>query len=131
MAHSRGRDPGGHSGPNTSPPRDVLLLTRLAAHGSGEITYPHTLAAFYQALEEGQQIADTDRAAVENAMMSLPKPFGVSRENAAVLALDSYPFSTGPVGSVDKVRLQRVVNVMQQFSGFPAFSIDTMLLGSG
>ena len=58
--------------------------------------YPHTLAAFYRALEEGQQIADTSRAAVENAMMSLPKPFGVSRENAAVLALDSYPFSTGP-----------------------------------
>ena len=93
--------------------------------------YPHTLAAFYRALEEGQQIADGSRAAVENAMMSLPKPFAVSRETAAVLALDSYPFSTGPVGSVDKVRLQRVVNVMQQFIGFPKFDVGSMLMGSG
>ena len=34
--------------------------------------YPHTLAAFYKALEEGQQIADTSRAAVESAMEDLP-----------------------------------------------------------
>lgn len=115
-----------NQGATTSFPVAGYVVTRQWAQ-----KYPHTLAAFYQALEEGQQIADTDRAAVENAMMSLPQPFGVSRENAAVLALDSYPFSTGPVGSVDKVRLQRVVNVMQQFSGFPAFNIDTMLLGSG
>jgi hypothetical protein len=52
----------------------------------------------------------------------------VSRQTAAVLALDSYPFSPGPVGSVDKIRLQRVVNVMQQFIGFPQFNIDTMIM---
>src|SRR5712691_12304815 len=34
--------------------------------------YPHTLAAFYQALEEGQQIADTSRAAVQDAMVDMP-----------------------------------------------------------
>ena len=34
----------------------------------------------------------------------------------------------GPVGSVDKIRLQRVVNVMQQFIGFPKFNIDTMIM---
>ena len=45
-------------------------------------------------------------------------PFGVSAETAAVMALDSYPVSTGPVGSVDKIRLQRVVDVMRQFLGF-------------
>ena len=33
---------------------------------------PHTLAAFYKALEEGQQIADTSRAAVETAMENVP-----------------------------------------------------------
>ena len=33
------------------------------------------------------------------------------------MALDSYPVSTGPVGSVDKIRLQRVVDVMRQFLG--------------
>lgn len=93
--------------------------------------YPHTLAAFYTALEEGQQLADTSRAEVEAAMEAVPAPFGVSKVTAAVMALDSYPVSTGPVGSVDKVRLQRVVNVMQQFIGFPSFNINSMLLGSG
>ena len=93
--------------------------------------HPHTLAAFYRALEEGQQIADNSRVAVENAMMDLPKPFGVSRQTAAVLALDSYPFSTGPAGSVARVRLERVVNVMQQFIGFPSFSVSSMLMNDG
>jgi NitT/TauT family transport system substrate-binding protein len=91
--------------------------------------HPHTLAAFYTALEEGQRIADANRAAVEQAMVSMPAPFGVSTTTAAVMALDSYPFSTGPVGSVDAVRLQRVVDVMQQFLGFPKFRIGSMLMG--
>jgi len=82
--------------------------------------YPNTLAAFYKAIEEGQQIADTSRADVEAAMMDIPAPFGVSRQTAAVLALDSYPVSHGPAGSVDKIRLERVVNVMQQFIEFPS-----------
>ena len=93
--------------------------------------YPHTLAAFYRALEEGQQIADTDRADVEQVMMDIPPPFNVSKQTAAVLALDNYPVSDGPVGSVDKLRLERVVNVMQQFIGFPQFDIDSMLMNGG
>src|SRR5271166_1454289 len=93
--------------------------------------YPHTLAAFYKALEEGQQIADTSRAAVEAAMENVPAPYGVSKQTAAVMALDNYPVSTGPVGSVDKARLQRVVDVMQQFIGFPSFNINSMLMGGG
>jgi NitT/TauT family transport system substrate-binding protein len=92
---------------------------------------PHTLAAFYTALEQGQRIADASRAAVESAMVNMPAPFGVSAETAAVMTLDTYPVSNGPVGSVDKVRLQRVVDVMQQFLGFPKFSISSMLMGSG
>jgi NitT/TauT family transport system substrate-binding protein len=93
--------------------------------------YPHTLAAFYRALEEGQEIADTNRAAVEQAFEALPMkpvPLGVSKGTAAVVALDNYPFSTGPVGSVDTVQLQRVVEVMQQFLMIPKFNIDSMLL---
>ena len=62
-------------------------------------------------------------------MEALPRPLGVDKQTAAVFALDSYPVSTGPVGSVDKVRLQRVVNVMRQFIGFPAFNVDSMLMG--
>ena len=41
------------------------------------------------------------------------------------------PVSTGPVGTVDTVRLKRVVNVMRQFLGFPNFNIDSMLMGGG
>jgi hypothetical protein len=29
---------------------------------------------------------------------------------------------------VDRARLERVVNVMRQFIGFPKFSIDSMLM---
>jgi NitT/TauT family transport system substrate-binding protein len=93
--------------------------------------YPHTLAAFYRALEEGQEIADTNRAAVEQAFEALPMkpvPLGVSKGTAAIVALDNYPVSTGPVGSVDAIQLQRVADVMQQFLLFPKFNIDSMLL---
>ena len=63
-------------------------------------------------------------------MVDMPAPFGVSAETAAVMALDTYPVSTGPVGSVDKIRLQRVVDVMQRFLGFGKFDIGSMLMGS-
>ncbi len=95
---------------------------------------PRTLAAFYRALEEGKRIADNNRAAVEHAMEALPVkpvPLAVSKETAAVMALDSYPVSSGPVGSVDVLRLQRVVNGMRQFLGFPSFSIKSMLMNGG
>jgi NitT/TauT family transport system substrate-binding protein len=95
--------------------------------------YPRTLAAFDKALEEGQQIADTNRAAVQQALEDLPmkpQPLGVSKQIAAVMALDDYPFTSGSNDSVDPVRLQRVVDVMQQFLGFdPSFKIDSMLTG--
>jgi hypothetical protein len=46
------------------------------------------------------------------------------------MSLESYPVSTGPVGSVDTAQLKRVVNIMQQFIGFDqAFNIDSMLMG--
>jgi NitT/TauT family transport system substrate-binding protein len=93
--------------------------------------YPRTLAAFYRALEEGQEIADTNRSAVEQAFEDLPMkpvPLTVSKDTAAVMALDEYPVSTGPVGSVDPVRLQRVADVMEQFLMIPKFNIDSMLM---
>jgi len=90
--------------------------------------YPGTLAAFYRALEQGQEIADTNRTAVEQAMEDLPGSLALPRTIAAVMSLESYPVSAGPVGSVDRVRLQRVVDVMQQFIAFPRFDIDSMLM---
>lgn len=115
-----------NQGATTSFPVEGYVVTRQWAQ-----KYPHTLAAFYTALEEGQQIADNNRADVEQAMTEIPAPFAVSSSTAAVLALDSYPVSSGPPGSVDKVRLQRVVDVMQQFLGFPSFNIGSMLLNGG
>jgi NitT/TauT family transport system substrate-binding protein len=84
--------------------------------------HPGTLAAFRAAFEQGQAIADTNRAAVEQAMEALPKPLGLSQETAAVMALDSYP--TGPV---DPVRIQRVADVMREFLGFPVFDVRSMI----
>jgi NitT/TauT family transport system substrate-binding protein len=83
--------------------------------------HPAALVAFRAAFEQGQQIADTSRAAVEQAMEALPAPLGVSKVTAALMALDSYP-----VGPVDTVRLQRVADVMRQFLGFPAFTVGSM-----
>jgi NitT/TauT family transport system substrate-binding protein len=94
--------------------------------------HPQTLAAFYRALEEGQRIADSSRGAVETAMEDLPSSLGLNKTTAALMSLDQYPVSSGPVGTVDKIRLQQVVNVMQQFLGFdPGFNIDSMLVNAG
>jgi NitT/TauT family transport system substrate-binding protein len=86
--------------------------------------HPSTLAAFRAAFEQGQQIADTNRSAVEQAMEALPAPLGLTKVQAAVMALDSYP-----VGAVDVTRLQRVANAMRQFLGFPSFSVRRMTGG--
>jgi NitT/TauT family transport system substrate-binding protein len=107
-------------GATTSFPVEGYVVTKQWAE-----KYPHTLAAFDKALEQGQEIADTDRSAVEQAMEDLPAPLGVSKQIASVMALDDYP-----TGSVDKIRLQRVVEVMQQFLGFDSsFNINSMLTG--
>jgi NitT/TauT family transport system substrate-binding protein len=86
--------------------------------------HPGTLAAFRAAFEQGQQIADTNRAAVEQAMEALPAPYGLTKVQAAVMALDSYP-----LGAVDVTRLQRVADVMHQFLGSPHFSVLQMAGG--
>jgi NitT/TauT family transport system substrate-binding protein len=116
-----------NQGATTSFPVEGYVVTKQWAKQN-----PQTLAAFYRALEEGQQIADTNRAAVEQAMEQLPAPLGLSKQTAALMSLDEYPVSSGPVGTVDKAQLQRVVNVMQQFLGFDQnFNIDSMLVKGG
>jgi NitT/TauT family transport system substrate-binding protein len=68
--------------------------------------YPGTAAAFTSALEKGQLLADTDRAAVEQAV---EKFLGVPAVTAAVMALPQFPLG------VDEVRLQRISDGMQRF----------------
>jgi NitT/TauT family transport system substrate-binding protein len=116
-----------NQGATTSFPVEGYVATKQWAK-----QHPQTLAAFYRALEQGQQIADTNRAAVERAMELLPKPLRLTPAQAALMSVDEYPVSSGAVGTVDKIRLQRVVNVMQQFLGFdPSFNIDSMLINGG
>lgn len=85
--------------------------------------YPNTLRAFRLALAAGQEIADTDRAAVEAAFVSLKPGEGhIDQRTAALMALNIYPLS------IDAARLQRVADVMRQF-GFlkQHFSIRQLL----
>jgi NitT/TauT family transport system substrate-binding protein len=72
---------------------------------------PGTLKAFITALAQGQEIADTSRHAVEQAMEGLkgPQDGEVPPIVAAVMAINIYPTS------IDKVRIQRVADVMYQF----------------
>ena len=72
--------------------------------------YPRTLAAFDRALEQGQAIADTGRAAFEAAA---EKYLGIKPETAAVLNVPEYPLSVTPT------QLQRVVDTMVQFGMLP------------
>jgi NitT/TauT family transport system substrate-binding protein len=72
---------------------------------------PNTLRAFLTALHQGQEIADTSRSSVEKAMETLNGPMNgqVPPLVAAVMAINIYPTS------LDKVRIQRVADVMFQF----------------
>lgn len=86
--------------------------------------HPNTLRAFLAALGQGQEIADTSRLAVEQAMESLKGPQNgqVPPIVASVMALNSYPLG------VDRARLQRVPDVMLEFGLLRSrFDIGQML----
>jgi len=68
--------------------------------------HPNTVAAFLRAYRQGQEIADTDRAAVEHALMIHT---GVSNLVAATMTLDTYPLI------MDVPVMQRVANAMFEF----------------
>jgi NitT/TauT family transport system substrate-binding protein len=75
-------------------------------------SHPNTVAAFLRALEEGQQVADTDRAAVESALMdktNLTAAFAASPLQAATMTLDTYPLQ------MDVPVMQRVSDAMFEF----------------
>jgi NitT/TauT family transport system substrate-binding protein len=89
---------------------------------------PQTMAAFLTALREGQQIADTRRDAVEQAMEKLPSPYTVPPAIASVMSLETYPLSTAP--DIDRSRVQRVAEEMYQFQMLTRpFQVSSMLGG--
>jgi NitT/TauT family transport system substrate-binding protein len=90
--------------------------------------YPQTLAAFLDALRQGQEIADTERTAVEQAMEKLPKPYAVPPMIASVMSLESYPLNIAP--DIDAARVQRVANEMYLLHMLSQpFQVKTMLGG--
>jgi NitT/TauT family transport system substrate-binding protein len=69
-----------------------------------------TAQAFVQALEQGEQIAASDRSAVEQALI---KHLGLNQVTAAMMALGTFPLG------VDPVQLARVGNLMQTNGQLP------------
>ncbi len=75
------------------------------------------------ALSQGQQIADTDRAAVGTAVEQY---LGVQKQDAALISLPTFPLG------VDPVRLQRVVSAMTRFGLLPqgtTFNTSSITVG--
>jgi len=80
---------------------------------------PGTIAAFLRAYDQGQQIADTNRSAVEKALV---KWTGVSPIIAANMTLDTYPLT------MDVPVMQRVPDAMYQFGVLGAhYNITDMI----
>ena len=103
-----------------------FMTVGYAATKTWAAAHPKTLAAFDKALGEGQQIADTNRAAVEQAMEDLPSkplPLGVSKQTASLMTVPYFPIG------VDVARLQSEIDLMEEFLRFPSFSIKSMLMG--
>lgn len=86
-------------------PMRGYTVTKQFAH-----RYPRTLAAFERALQQGQEIADTDRHTAELAMEAFKATDGVTSQIAAIMTYDSYP-----VGPVDSTDIQRVADDMVQY----------------
>ena len=70
-------------------------------------SHPGTVAAFLRAMEQGQRVADTDRAAVEQALVR--NGVAPSAEIAATMTLPTYPLS------MDVPVMQRVPDAMYEF----------------
>jgi NitT/TauT family transport system substrate-binding protein len=70
-------------------------------------SHPKTIAAFLRAYNEGQQLADTDRAAVEQALVK--NGVAPSAKIAATMTLDTYPLA------MDVPVMQRVPDAMFEF----------------
>lgn len=83
--------------------------------------YPKTAAAFVRALTQGQQVAATSRAAVEQAMIGA---LHISKETAGVMALGSYPLTT-TASDLDRVA------VLMQDNGQLSSSVRTEALVKG
>jgi NitT/TauT family transport system substrate-binding protein len=83
-------------------------------------SHPDSVAAFLRAFQQGQQVADTDRQAVETALEKNTQ--GLTPVVAATMTLDTYPLV------MDVPVMQRVSDAMYEFGviGKP-FNIGSMI----
>ena len=79
----------------------------IAGNTSWVRSHPGTVAAFLRALRQGQQVADTDRAAVEQALVQ--NGVAPSAKLAATMTLPTYPLV------MDVPQMQRVPDAMYEF----------------
>jgi NitT/TauT family transport system substrate-binding protein len=83
-------------------------------------SHPDTVAAFLRAFQEGQQVADTNRAAVEQALQKNTQ--GLTPVVAATMTIDSYPLA------MDVPVMQRVPDAMYEFGVISKpYNIKSML----
>jgi NitT/TauT family transport system substrate-binding protein len=111
-----------NQGATTEFPIEGYVVTKAWAAAN-----PNTLKRFLAALSAGQEIADTDRGAVEKAFEELSSaPNGqVPSQIAAVMSLDSYPIGN------NQTQLQRVADVMYQFKLLPSpYNVKSMIMPS-
>ena len=79
----------------------------IAGNSAWVQSHPNTVAAFLRAYNAGQQVADTDRAAVEAALVK--NQVAPNAQIAATMTLDTYPLV------MDVPVMQRVADAMYQF----------------
>jgi NitT/TauT family transport system substrate-binding protein len=79
----------------------------VAGNASWVREHPRTVAAFLHAFQEGQQIADTNRAAAEQALLT--NRVVPSKIVAATMTLPTYPLT------MDVPEMQRVPDAMYEF----------------
>jgi NitT/TauT family transport system substrate-binding protein len=111
-----------NQGATTEFPIEGYVVTKAWAAAN-----PNTLKRFLAALSAGQEIADTNRGAVEKAFEALDgAPNGqVPPQIAAVMSLDTYPIGN------NQTQLQRVADVMYQFNLLSSpYNVKNMILPS-
>ncbi|HEV3382635.1 MAG TPA: ABC transporter substrate-binding protein [Trebonia sp.] len=87
-------------------PLEEFPFTGYIGMSSWAKSHPNTVAAFDRALEQGQQLADSDAIAVQQAF---EKYVGLPPIIATTMPYDTYPLS------VSAAQIQRVSNAMYEF----------------
>jgi NitT/TauT family transport system substrate-binding protein len=103
-------------------PTNAIPLSGYFSTSAWAQQHPDAVSRFQQAMAQAQQVADTNRAEVEKALLAyVPK---LSAVQAATIALDQFPTAT------DSVQVGRVANLMLE-AGLLAkpFQVSALLRG--